>query len=227
MNQDNNKKIEKQFLCQGLSFSGAITASVTHELNNVLGTIEQLSGLLEDLAYGLSKGESVSEDQMNSLAERITKQTERGTVLTKRLNSFAHSCDSEYLNCNLYDIVENLSALINRLAQMKRSEIVVVVPDKEIFLWTYPFLVMHILFLILKSILLLVKRETGIQVILTGNDSESVVSISLEHSGTDNSFVINEEINSLASQLPASIISQEDDRRFLVDLKIPVLGSKA
>jgi len=226
MNPDNDKKLQEEFLYHGLGFSGAITASVTHELNNVLGTIEQLSGLLEDLAYSISEGKSISEDQMNSLAERIAKQTKRGTVIIKGLNSFAHSSDSEYLNCNLYDIIENISALSNRLARAMRSEIVAVVPDEEIFLWTSPLLVKHIVFLIMKSILPMVKRDTEIQTILTSNSGESVVSISFECEGTGNCLTIDKGIISLASKLPASINSREDSNRFLVDIKIPFLAPK-
>ncbi len=224
MNPDNNIKLKEQFLYHRLGFSGAITASVTHELNNVLGTIEQLSGLLEDLAYSISTGKSASEDQMNSLAERIARQTKRGTVIIKRLNSFAHSSDAEYLNCNLFEIVENLSALANRLARAKRSEIVTVAPDKEIILWTSPFLVMHIVFLIIKSVLPIVKRDTNIQIALTGKNGDSVVSISCEHTGTENNLALDKEIISLASMLPASIDCQEVDDRFLVDIKIPFLA---
>ncbi len=222
MSPDNNKKLQEQFLYQGLGFSGAITASVTHELNNVLGTIDQLSGLLEDLAYSIREGKSVSGDQMNSISERITKQTERGTTLTKRLNSFAHASDHEYLNCNLYEIIENISALTNRLARAKKAEIVVASPEKEIFLWTSPFLVMHIVFVIIKSLLPMVKRDTGIQIILTGNESESVISLSLEHDGTDNHLDVDEDIRSLAGQLPASVNGRGDDKQFFIDLIIPV-----
>ena len=37
----------------GFAFFGAITASLSHELNNVLATIKELSGLLEDLVHAV------------------------------------------------------------------------------------------------------------------------------------------------------------------------------
>ena len=58
-------------LSESLAFFGAINASVTHELNNVLGTIEQISGLLEDLAA--NPGSLPTPDDLESISSRINK----------------------------------------------------------------------------------------------------------------------------------------------------------
>ena len=50
MPTDKNNKTADQPVHSTLGFMGEITASVTHELSNVIGTIEQIAGLIGDLA---------------------------------------------------------------------------------------------------------------------------------------------------------------------------------
>ena len=98
---NNPAPIENDFLFNSLHFFGALTASVTHELNNVLGTIDQISGLLEDMAASASNNQTVSIENLNSLSEKINRQTERGIALIKQLNTFAHSADHVTAEFNL------------------------------------------------------------------------------------------------------------------------------
>lgn len=74
-------------------FLGRISAGMTHEINNVLATIREATGLMKDL---LLQGKDLStplQEKLVSVSERVARQVERGSYLTTRLNRFAHSLD--------------------------------------------------------------------------------------------------------------------------------------
>jgi C4-dicarboxylate-specific signal transduction histidine kinase len=104
----------------GLNFFGRISASVTHELNNVLAIIEQTGGLLEDLLASHPEGQPIAREQLEKIAGRIEEQSARGTEIVKRLNMFAHSIDESEVSFEVGSTIENLCALTERLAGLKR-----------------------------------------------------------------------------------------------------------
>jgi len=55
---------------EGLAFFGAITASISHELNNVIAIIDQSAGLLNDLLAGAQYGRPITNEKL----ERISKK---------------------------------------------------------------------------------------------------------------------------------------------------------
>jgi len=114
---------ELQLLDQGLAFYGTITASVSHELNNVVSIIDQTTGLLEDMIADVKRGKPISTDRLDEIAGSLRRQTGRGLDIIKRLNAFSHSSDVPRCRYNISDAVTNLVDLSRRLADMKRIEI--------------------------------------------------------------------------------------------------------
>jgi signal transduction histidine kinase len=132
---------------KGLAFFGAITASVSHELNNVISIIDQTAGLLEDLLIGAQSGRAIEPERLARVAESIANQTNRGVKIIKRLNTFAHSADSPDLEFEPNELVRNLMALSQRFADMKRVELEVRYADSEIKLTGSPFRIQQAVFL--------------------------------------------------------------------------------
>ena len=75
MSNDSKNRFNRNPADTDLKFFSAITASVTHELNNVLSIINQTGGLLEDLLYGVNQGEDINPDQLEKIAGKISLQT--------------------------------------------------------------------------------------------------------------------------------------------------------
>lgn len=111
-------------LRSGLAFNGRITASVTHELNNVIGTIMQVVGLIEDLAMSDEVKQAGLSDRVLSVVERIERQADRGTALIKRLNTFAHLSDKERAECQLGDLLTTMANLSERLVGLKKATLI-------------------------------------------------------------------------------------------------------
>jgi len=104
-------------------FMGRLTAQATHELQNILATIRESSGLMEDLlAMG---GENFAH------AERFKKglcvmgeQVERGMALTEQLNHCAHSPETRPAGAEVSDTLRALVGLFRRIAAQHRVTLV-------------------------------------------------------------------------------------------------------
>jgi signal transduction histidine kinase len=119
---DANK--ESPFCERELAFFGAVTASISHELNNAIAIIEQTAGLLEDLIAAGDSDEDVPKSQLQKIVDRIGNQTKRGATIVRRLNAFAHSVDDAVTELELHELIRDVMALANRMAERRRTELV-------------------------------------------------------------------------------------------------------
>ena len=103
-----------------LAFFGKITASVTHELNNVISIIDQTAGLLDDLVAGEERGIPIATERLSEMSATIQRQTQRGLKIIERLNRFAHSADTTAMPFDLDEVVGNLVELCRRPASLRR-----------------------------------------------------------------------------------------------------------
>ena len=103
----------------GLAFFGAVTASVTHEQNNVLSVIDQTAGLLQDMIAAEREGTPINIDRLADAVSTVQAQTERSLGVIRRLNRFAHSTDAGRVEFDLSEVLSNLVELCQRLAKLK------------------------------------------------------------------------------------------------------------
>ena len=134
-----------------LVFFGAVTASISHELNNAMATIEQTAGLLEDLAIDCASGEPVGQEQVKEIAARIGKQTIRGAAIIRRLNVFAHSTDDAERELELHDVMEAVVALAQRLADRSCVELEVRPRQSELRVRNDPFRIQQALYMAIRE----------------------------------------------------------------------------
>ena len=101
-----------------LQFFGAMTATATHDLKNVIAIINENAGLLEDLTLMAQKsGNALSPDRVATVAKRIRDQVKRGDEMIKTLNRFAHRVDTpqeQALACDLAEAVDKTLELAGR-----------------------------------------------------------------------------------------------------------------
>jgi signal transduction histidine kinase len=93
-------------------FQGRITASVSHELNNVLATISETAGLLADLTELGMSGRPLDAAELRRSADTVVDEVRRGFRVVKTLNVFAHSNDTPVADVDLGELV----ALVTELA---------------------------------------------------------------------------------------------------------------
>jgi C4-dicarboxylate-specific signal transduction histidine kinase len=130
-----------------LEFYGRITASISHELNNILSIINEYSGLLDDLVLAVEKGKSLDENKIQKIAQNISEQIKRQRDIIKLLNKFAHRADTPITKFNLNELVNDITRLTQRFASLKKVNLVSSLPNEDITLTNNPFALQQIIFL--------------------------------------------------------------------------------
>lgn len=137
----------------GLHCFGSISASISHELKNVLTIINENAGLLEDLSLMAEKGLPLDPARLNSLAAGIGKQIQRADGIIRNMNRFAHSADIRVKNINLGDTLALSVALSCRLAALKSVKLNIMQPPHPIMVTIHLFYFHNLIWLCLKEIL--------------------------------------------------------------------------
>ena len=209
--QDNN---QEQVLRENeLAFFGAITASVSHELNNVISIIDQTAGLLEDLLIGAETGRQIENDRLKRIADNISNQTQRGVGVIKRLNTFAHSVDDPVKEFDINDLVENLTALTRRFANLKRIQLEMQLYNGSITLISSPFMIQQIMFRCIKHALEISQQGDTVNINVDRSDSNALVTIESPGIDRDEEGFDPVYVELLASRIGGSLnISSEPDR---------------
>lgn len=114
---------------EGLRFFGEMSASVTHEIKNVLAIINENAGLLEDMVAMSERGMTLAPDRLAGLAQSIHRQVARGDRIVKTMNRFAHSADHATETVDVFELLEFLSDLAARLIALKGAAPLVEVPS--------------------------------------------------------------------------------------------------
>ena len=133
----------------GLQFFGKMSASISHEIKNVLAIINENAGLLEDLTVMAEKGMPLDPQRLKTPASRIMKQIRRGDDIIKGMNRFAHSVDDSLRQVDLDDTLALVCALSNRFASMRGVVLERESPSAPVSVVTNPFFLQNLLWLCL------------------------------------------------------------------------------
>ena len=132
-----------------LQFFGKMSASISHEIKNVLAIINENAGLLEDYNLMAERGSPVSPERLKALADTVTAQIRRADRIVKNMNRFAHSVDEEETPVDLGDLLELVAALSSRFAAMRGVEIDLKPPAESLSVVSSPFFLANLLWLAL------------------------------------------------------------------------------
>lgn len=129
----------------GLQFFGKVTASISHEIRNVLAIINENAGLLEDLTIMAEKGRPLESDRLKILAGKVRDQVIRGDGIVQNMNRFAHSVDRRVEEVDLVEILNLMADLARRLAFMKGVSLEAKASNERIMITTKPFLLENLI----------------------------------------------------------------------------------
>ena len=133
----------------GLQFFGRISASISHELKNVLAIINENAGLLDDFTEMADHGMAIDPARLKKMAGVVAKQVGRANGILKCMNQFAHSIDETVIDVDLNEIIKLLIALTDRFAAMRSVAVETDLSADLIRIRTSPFLLMNLLWLCL------------------------------------------------------------------------------
>lgn len=104
---------------EDLRFFGTVSASVSHELKNVLAVVNEAAGLLEDLALMAGRGMPLDPERLARAAATILGQVRRGDAIVRAMNGFAHLPDEpEDATRSGSDLAATLNLAVSLFARM-------------------------------------------------------------------------------------------------------------
>lgn len=112
-------KKEQDLRALQLSFIGKIIASFTHEIKNHIAIVKESAGLMGDMLK-LGKSSGGDSRQYLEIISSIEEQIERSIELFRYLNRFAHRMDMQFANFNVNECLEDLIALLQRVANQRK-----------------------------------------------------------------------------------------------------------
>ncbi|MEW6745981.1 MAG: histidine kinase [Planctomycetota bacterium] len=133
----------------GLRFFGKMSASISHEIKNVLAIINEIGGLLEDLALMAGRGRPVAPERLETVGTKLQQQVQRADRIVKTMNAFSHSVDEKSQAVDLNDVVALVIALAGRFAAMRGLSLVPGARGEAVAVTTAPFHLMHLVWLCL------------------------------------------------------------------------------
>jgi len=159
---ENNNRLQRE---KDLAFFGAVTASLSHEINNVIAIVGELGGLLDDLLYAAEQGRPLNTDKLKDVSNKLTKQVGKGKTIIKRLNRFAHSVDESIKQVDVKEVLQQISAIAERFAFLKDVTLEAEFGmDDSIDIQTNPFLLQQAIFLCIQLALSRAQKNDVIKI---------------------------------------------------------------
>ncbi len=134
----------------GVRFFGQVTASISHEMKNVLAIINENAGLLEDLAAMAEKGKPLDEGRVKAVSGKIRDQVRRGDEIIKNMNRFAHSVDEPVGQVDLREVLGLVAGFSRRTASTKRILLELKTPETPVPVTTKKFSLENAIWLCLR-----------------------------------------------------------------------------
>jgi len=204
----------------GLQFFGRISASISHELKNVLAIINENAGLLEDLTLMADRGQPIDPARLKVMAATVQKQIRRGDGILKNMNRFAHSIDETVADVDLNQTFELFMALTERSRTMRGVEVDLQLPASPITIATAPFFLMNLLWLCLDFSLSAGGEDKRIDLVVEATENSVHIRFRRLSGLTEELFAafLSEREKNLLAVLEASLAAKPESQEVAVRL---------
>lgn len=149
---------------QSLLFFGQVSASLSHEINNVFSIINELAGLIDDHLLRIDQDLPIDPEKLKDASDRIAKQVKRGETLVKLLNRMAHSADHWSALVDVGELVERIVAVCRRFATLRGATLEIGGTGERLEITTNPFLLQQAIFRAVQMCLLAVDTSRSLKV---------------------------------------------------------------
>jgi C4-dicarboxylate-specific signal transduction histidine kinase len=173
-----DEDIKKIIFDSRIKFFGKITASISHEINNVISIINENNGLMSDLLGQCGIFKKPDTEKLRSISETIKKHLSRGEIIIKRLNKFSHSVDEEIKEFDLNDVLENIIGILRRIAYRNKIELELSLPENPVMVKNSSFEFQQIVFYCIN--ILLKNSESHNNISISAEQNESRKNIKLK-----------------------------------------------
>jgi len=139
-------KEDKQTLAiDGAQFFGEMTASISHEIKNVMAIINENAGLLEDMVAMNRQGAPFPVERREKLAQSVARQIARADDIIQTLNRLAHSADHPRETVDIGETVAFMLNLTSRLTMRQGARFDFTAPEKPVTTAANRFFMSHLI----------------------------------------------------------------------------------
>lgn len=204
---------------QELQYFGKVSASVSHELKNVLAILNENAGLLQDFAAMTAQGQALDPERIQRLAGTMLEQINRGDEIIKRMNRFAHSADNNRATVDVNELVTLVVELFGRTATNRGVKVEVKAPATTVNINTDPFALETLLGNLLYRITEAVPDIRLLNLELGSQDDESQIRLTglAEHTDIIN-IVETGEIKALLATLDGNADLDQKNSELIITL---------
>ncbi len=162
----------------GLQFFGKITASISHEIKNVLAIINENAGLLEDFIFLKEKGVPLDTEKLKKISKMVMEQVKRADGIIQNMNRFAHSADETVKTIDVIDTVELMIKLSARFSDMAGVSFTMDSHCDPVKIEASPFLLQNVIWFCLDNIMNMAKGGDMVSIAVENNGSDVLIRFS-------------------------------------------------
>ncbi len=203
----------------GLRFFGKMTASISHEIKNVLSIINESAGIVEDYTFLEKKGTPLDSEKISRVAQSIMRQISRADIIVKKMNRFAHSIDQSSAIVDLTEIISLVVELADRFAVNRGISIETKYPENIISVTTNPFILENLVWYCLDYAMDATGEDKTVTIVTEINENKIHIRFTQLHSlsETNNPFLEKKE-KILLDVLNAEFVSDKTNSQIILTI---------
>ncbi|MGE4557650.1 MAG: hypothetical protein AB7D07_12590 [Desulfovibrionaceae bacterium] len=160
-----------------LAFCGRMNAHISHKIRNILATVSETAGLLDDLVEMAEEQDGAGNcGRLRELSGRIVEQINRGQKVVQRMNQFAHSVDTAWAEVDINDAASLMASLSSNMPYPRAVDYRPA--DGTITVNTSPFLLEQLLYVLLRFAFDGLTPEQGLTLATRSTDRGGAVEFS-------------------------------------------------
>lgn len=203
-----------------MRFFGAVSAAISHEINNRFAVINEKAGLLQDLSVMMTRGKEVDPARLEVQSTKIIEQVRQAKEIVRNFNRFAHSVDMETAEVELGELLGFVAALYARKAASAEVTLSVSAPSEPVRLTTDPFVLQA---LIGRAIDIALSKAAGDRAVnLAVETAEGSINVRLEGLGGVTEPIdfsaAGEDLSALLASLGARFAAAPDGASLVLEL---------
>lgn len=143
-----------------LKFIAKIVSIYAHDLNNQLGTIKEVSGLMEDLVERSNAKDSRLKEDLARPLRSIYGRVGDAAFITSKLDTLCRGMERPAQAFQIHEAIGTLLALVRRLAVQRRIELVTDFQAEIPAVHADPFMFQFLLFCLMEDQLMRLKPKS-------------------------------------------------------------------
>ena len=188
-----------------LQFFGAVNASISHELKNILAIISETAGFLDDLTQLSKQGKKFELSMLENCSNSIVEEIERGFDTIRQMNKFAHSVDDSIKTISIADTLALTVKLSSFLSYAKKVRLDENSAD-DITITTSPFLLQNLIYKTLRALYRAMDAKDELTIEYSGKEFSYITLDFSSKSLLDLKNFPDEKINNVADALKTEFI---------------------